>query len=609
MKHLLVMSLGIPALQLIVDQIVRHLWVAKGGSKWHLGLFLVGIFCSWAVWFSVSLVMQLLAKSCRKTAHILALVLSLVVSVLLVTNAFLFQFFGEYLFPGAVAFVTEDTEYLLDCLKNYLSIGSFLVIVVLVTWHYVSIRPIKSAPSVKMLVALLFVVLGLGSFALNRIEKLSEYHLSPDVVMIESLSKHFLRVKEKVWPLRPANRITCTSGKKAVKPKTVILILNESMGIRSASILNHFVPSCDGCIGLKRLQHQIQSDTSSFVVFEKAYTSSLATQVSMPSIFSGISPEQSHRVLHRVPLLWDMAKAAGYRTGYFTSQRIRWASMSDFLLHEPIDTLVSKESTNHSTANDMGMDDFYTLQAMEAWISAHPNENLFLLWNTNALHAPFQEKSDFMDLSQVAGSRYEKALELIDSVTSGFFELLKKNHRWDDAMILNTGDHGESPTPYHALSRLNSNYEEMIRLPIWIKIPTTLKVHAIASGLKGNKNKIISNIDLAPTLAQMWDIQMNDSVVVSGHSLGKPVDENRVLTVLSTNDTRMWAGEGFGLIHADYRYILIPKTQRALFQLSTDPKQDHNILNGAPDSIMQPFLQKIESNPWLSRIHQHYLQN
>jgi len=424
--------------------------------------------------------------------------------------------------------------------------------------------------------------------------------------MIESLSKHFLRVKEKVWPLRPSNRISIRSGKDALRPATVVLIVNESMGVRGAQMLRHYKKSCPHCRGLYRISQHIKADPASYIIFENAFTSSLATQVSMPSIFSGVGPEESHRHLHKVPLLWDMAHAAGYTTGYFTSQRIRWASMNDFLLKQPLDTLVSREVTSFPIANDMGVDDFQILEIMKQWIKTHKNQPLFLLWNTNALHAPFQENSEYIDLSGVPGSRHDKALDLIDSVSSKFFEILKEEGRWNDALIISTGDHADDPEPSHPLARLNSNYDEFIRLPIWIKVPSTLQGSSFLSQMQRNREQPMSNADLAPTLAHLWDIQSNDSYQLTGSSLGRSLNKERVLAVLSTNDTRSWAGEGFGLIQGEWRLVLVPPATINLYHIPTDSLQKHNLYEQAPDSVLKIFENRIANNAWLKKIYAHY---
>ena len=60
---------------------------------------------------------------------------------------------------------------------------------------------------------------------------------------------------------------------------------------------------------------------NSFVVFHHAFSNSSATDVSMPSILTGVAPFESGHKLHEMPFLWDWGHAAGMRTWALSSFR------------------------------------------------------------------------------------------------------------------------------------------------------------------------------------------------------------------------------------------------------------------------------------------------
>jgi len=355
MARFLLQSLAIPAIQIVFDLVLRAVFTARGGSKWDTAIYLTGLFACWAFSLAFMALAHLAFRGGRWPGRLTAGALALVHTTLLSTNFFLFRYFGEYLFPGAVTFLT-DPNYMMDYVRTFG--GPLPVLVLLGVWgaFYACLRPWCAESNTLRpwaALAVLAVTLPSAALALNKVEKMSEYRMPPDMVAAESLSKHFLRVRDKVWPLRPSRRISVVAGGRAAvsKPRTVLVIVNESMGTRGLGAWNvrHEGDSAGAprAEGMPRLAARLEADSGAFVVFQKAYTNSVATQVSMSSLFAGVSPEESQRVLHCTPMLWDLAKAAGYRTAYFSSQRLRWASLSDFLLGQPIDSLVAREQTDH----------------------------------------------------------------------------------------------------------------------------------------------------------------------------------------------------------------------------------------------------------------------
>jgi arylsulfatase A-like enzyme len=634
MIRFLLQSLAIPAIQVVFDLCLRALFVSRGGSKWDPLIYFTGFFACWALSAAFLAVAHLSARAGLWPGRLAAGTLAFVHTFLLATNFFLFRFFGEYLFPGAVAFLT-DPHYMLDYVRTFGGVVPVAVLVAIWWVFYLCLRPwgvgvgMVVGPVAALIV--LAVTLPGAVYALNRVEKLSEYRLPPDMVAVQSLSKHFLRVRAKVWPLRPSLRVPVEAPVQAAlsRPRTVLVILNESMGVRSLDFMEHPAAAIEdtgarrkGVVnGMPRLSARMQADSGAFVVFQRGYSNSMATQVSMASIFSGVSPEESHRKLHCMPMMWDLAKAAGYRTGYFSSQRLRWASMSDFLLNQPIDSLVAREQTDHPPVNDMGIDDFHIVETLETWLAAHPDEPLFMVWNTNALHVPFQAESQFVDLSTVPGDRYEKALYLIDTAFARVFAALERAGRMDDALIVNTADHGEDPDPAHPVPRIHSFYEEFIRIPLWVKLPRALRGKPAEAAMRRLTHTPVANVDITPTLAHLWGARRlptdeklpaaclteDGRIPWAGVSLfDRRASGDRVLVALSNNDTRRWDDEGFGLVRGPWRMILWPRSGRRLYDAESDPAQLVNLWDAAPDSVMAPFHRAIASNPWLKRIYDHH---
>ena len=63
-------------------------------------------------------------------------------------------------------------------------------------------------------------------------------------------------------------------------------------------------------------------------------------------LWTGLSPDVDFRTAHSAPVLWEIARAVGYRTAYVTSQNPNYEDFGTFTRRAGIDVLV--------TATDLG---------------------------------------------------------------------------------------------------------------------------------------------------------------------------------------------------------------------------------------------------------------
>jgi arylsulfatase A-like enzyme len=132
---------------------------------------------------------------------------------------------------------------------------------------------------------------------------------------------------------------------------------------------------------------------------------------------------------------------------------------------------------------------------------------------------------------------------------------LRKSGRLDDALIVVTGDHGEfdyASTLRMPRMRLNT-FDDGILSPIFlVKAPARMAAEDFAT-LSANSARLVANVDIAPTLADMLGGRLARGLEYEGHSLLKPVPTNRVAYATSTNEWRHWTKSAIAVSRGNQR--------------------------------------------------------
>ncbi len=566
----------------------------------QIGTYLAGILLSGVMaYVGLTLLSSIRSKFLRVLAAILPATLS---TVILIGSGYLFRFFGEYFTGGGVLFLVSEPAYLLDYLHTFLtplSAGGILLAwsVFFCFWLPGFRQPHTRPPWV--------FVLFLLSACLAAIAYLTRDNLSapPDVAAWCSLRRASQLGIERIH-LRGVPR-ALPSHAKAETPwaKTILVVVNESWGTDGVAFAGY--PKS----GMPLLDNRVARD-SSWVAFPKAFTNATATDVSMPSLFTGSRTDDSWDKLHRYPFPWYMAKARGYRIAYVTSQRFQWLNMRDFFFPEGADYLESMETLNAPAVNDAGVDDNLSARKLADYISSiEPDQPLFLVWNSNSMHGPFQEKSEYVKTDTIVGGRWPKAQHILDVALDTLFECLRSTGRLDESFIILTGDHGESEEPHHRPARIYNYYDEIIRIPMAIHVPNSWNTERAqaARQLRTNSKENVQNLDLAPTLAQVLGYRAdpaNDSLFKDwrGQSLFDALPGDRMIQVLSANDIHTGNREGFALVQREHRLVLSSMEGLQFFDLNVDPNQDHDLWPTLPEAEQKSWLKLICERPLLERI-------
>ncbi|MDX2169179.1 MAG: sulfatase-like hydrolase/transferase, partial [Deltaproteobacteria bacterium] len=174
------------------------------------------------------------------------------------------------------------------------------------------------------------------------------------------------------------------------RPRTIVMVVNESAGYVLPASQDPSLRLVD-----RLLQHSGAPDA--WQVYPNAVTNSNATDVSVPSILTGSATHEGIEKLHALPSVFDLAKARGYRTVYFTSSVMGWANLGVFLSTAPIDLLMDASTAGYPFLNDLATDDMAMMKDLRRFLLALPaDQDIFLYVYPNAMHTPYQHTGDIV---------------------------------------------------------------------------------------------------------------------------------------------------------------------------------------------------------------------
>jgi len=584
------------AADIVISLLRRPVWT------FDLAVYAAGLAMSLGFFYALDLVYRLLPRALRIAWTFLV---SFVLAFLLVATYFVFEQFGEYISQSMLRFIVSNPSYFAAFLRTYLfnvnSLG-FLVLWGLILWVWVPRarpRPVRLAASY---LPLLVVVVAVYFVGLNQIIYFARGRKLPIDTSCAVAAKRLRSVvhnglyRSERLPVAPIrNASSCN----------VILLINESFGKRA-------FPTADSAVcPMPFLREWTRRESGRFFVFPTAFTNSGATDISVPSILSGVAPWEQSGTLHTMPLVWDWAAAAGYRTAFVSAQQFSWANLDDFFRSPGPDLYLGGDQTGRPLINDTGIDEIAAMQLFCDSVLANPARRPFCaVYNSNALHTPGQTASDLLpDLTPAYSSRYCNSAAVLDRAIRLLCESLASHHLLDSTFIIITADHGDTDSLIHSqVHRLYNFYDEIMNIPFLVYVPAAwLTDHPDRlAALRENEGRVVANLDILPTILAAIGANCDSANAglrarLNGASLFAPLPPERNTVALNTNDIRQWEHEGFGIFRRDRRFVYSDIEGPRWFD-AADRNQTNDLWPTAPPGEKRRVLDVIDSIYHLRRM-------
>jgi hypothetical protein len=273
--------------------------------------------------------------------------------------------------------------------------------------------------------------------------------------------------------------------------------------------------------------------------------------------------------------LQEVLKKAGYHTYSIMSGFPDWYGMKN-VYEKTYDTYIDSDISPHEThLDDLITDNLPLLDIKE-------KQPFFLYLRLMSTHEYGRLKHEFMSIS-----RYEYANRVLqaDDYLRQIFAILEKKGLLKNSTIIITGDHGHSQGEKHEYGHNISLYHNQLHIPIMI----------YDESMHYPKLKMVSSLDIAPTLIDRAGLPV--APFFNGISLLKNDNGDRIL-FHSKAGARYQTDRMRALtyIHGDkiYKYIYtgarkfsISPHKEELFEITSDPEEDHNLIDNIDPEILK----------------------
>lgn len=345
--------------------------------------------------------------------------------------------------------------------------------------------------------------------------------LGPDVMVLRT----FLEFDHRAVRRGGFNRLLATdrppASPGAAPPFHILVLMNESLGPDGLD------PAFRPALGARLGRGEI-------LPFPRAYGAATMTDLALPAAFTGVSPVQPLARFYADPLPWNRARAHGMATAFLSVQRMEDGDLADLLLVDGLDEWKDAERAELAIANDAGGRDEILVPWFREWLKARRSRRTFTVLHFNATHLPCLQAPGFTpwtpsDVSRLrpgvpasrrpALARYWNAVAYLDRVQEDLLRTLEAEGILDDTWILSTSDHGEN-FEGPARSRRDDLRPGTLAVPFWMRLPRSFPP-AWRAALAANGSRLVSNLDLAPTLAEALG---DPPPTLLGASLLRPLD-------------------------------------------------------------------------------------
>lgn len=366
---------------------------------------------------------------------------------------------------------------------------------------------------------------------------------------------------------------------RTAHPPNVLLIITES--VRADATCSDPPPVC-------------RSAYLDQVVPDRIALGKLATQT--PNTFSasillwnGAAPNSNFIAMHSAPVLWELAKAIGYRTAYVSAQNPEYEDFGMFTHNAGIDVLISAMDLGGLAHEQLGAPDERATEQLLRFAQSVPAQTpYFAVLHLSNTHAPYRIDPEVMPYKPVSSdplgnidsfrNRYLDSVRLQERTIAELLEQIRALPSWSNTAVILVSDHGEQFREHGGLYHNHSLAQEELRIPGWISAGREVLSYEQKRALGTYAGHYTYMQDVHETVVDLFGLEESRislpyASLVGGRSLLRNwTSDGKALLATST---AVWEPDDarFGAMWGDFELLGDETDQWTCFNLREDPEQ------------------------------------
>jgi choline-sulfatase len=321
------------------------------------------------------------------------------------------------------------------------------------------------------------------------------------------------------------------------------------------------------------------------ILFEKAYSHVPLTLPSHATIFTGTPPAVNglrdnlgYTLNPAVPTLAELLKKNGYATGGAISSVVLNAGSGIGRGFDFYEDTVEPTQANQALSR-VQRSGAETEALLSKWLEARPSGRPFFAFlHLYEPHTPYEPPEPYA--SRYRNQPYDGEIAWADELTGRFFDVLKKNGVWDNALVIVLSDHGEGLGEHGEDEHGIFLYRYALQVPLMVKLP---------KGDRGGTS-VAAPVQLSDVFATVVkavglpDVKIPDGTVsLLDLAAGSPPPARTIYAETIFPRIHFGWSDLASLLDGRWHYVEAPKPE--LYDLEKDPAENANLAPEKP----QPF--------------------